>query len=454
VLICGLFGGIGAWSISSRVQRSDSTTYRFASLPKGAYLMEATRTAGGVDTPARTQQLWKDPQGRYVLLTVTHPDTEESQYLHQIWTGGGLPRNVFLSLLGVPKQDAFVGKPSPRLLSEKSPTNRILAEWTHLGVFVDVERGSTVFNNPSAYFLAESDGTMPSQAESVQRGKADLAANADFQTVLEQLRLVDKTNPMLGMVLPNGFSLVDEVVNPTRTFRSVETTDMWVKLKSGEVVRTSIYRGPRRTLTLPKAAQEPMPYSYPIVPTGLNFSGEKGQQIDMQIPPSYFTGTSSESNDELLVDLQHRLQLTERKRWRAWADASIRRDLEVFERKVWNGMPIFLAWRKSARSASSTAVEVCLGPISSTSCTMLDGEPTNPAPFFAKRLVLLADGRWVVLQKVSKELVDQTPEQPTSTGERLPFDVLWVNAVEVPNDQITYRDPDDGFGRSLFRPLR
>jgi hypothetical protein len=454
VLLCGLFGGIGAWSIASRLQKAEGKTYRFASLPKGAYLLEATRISGGVVTRARTQQLWKDSQGRYVLVTVTPPDSDESQYLHQLWTAGGLPRSVELSLFGIPKQPAFLGEPSSPLLKKMS-SSPILAEWNHMGVIIDVERGKTVLNNPSAYFLAFSDWKMPTQEESVERGKADLAANPDFASALEQLRLVDESNPMLGMKLPSGYTLVDEVVNPEPSFRSVETATMVVRLKTGEVVRTFTYKGPRRTLTLPKVAQEPTPNSYPITPTGVNFSLENGVRIDMEVPSAFVTGTSTKANDQLLGDLQQRLQPVELRAWRRWADASIRQDLDVFERKTWNGIPIFLAWRKSAQNTTSSAIEACFGWLSSTSCTSLDGEVALPSPFATHRSVLLADGRWIVTQRVvtlSADDAENSLLQPI--GERLPFSSVAVNALVVPNDQNTYVPKSYAYGRALFRPLR
>jgi hypothetical protein len=453
VLICGLFGGIGAWSISYRVQKSETTAYRFASLPKGAYLLEATRTTGGAAIAAQTQQLWKDTQGRYTLVTVSSPNSDDF-YLHRVWSVGGLDRNIQLSLLGTPNQEVFVGKPSPLLPSEKVRSDKILAAWNQPGVIIEVERGTTVFNNPNAYAYIERDGKLPSREERVQQGNEDLAVSGDFQEVLEKLRLVDTKNPMLGMVLPKGFSSVDEVVNPAPMFRSAERTDMWVKLKSGEVIRAAIYKSPRRTLTLPKAALEPQTTLYPVLPTGVSFTGKDGEQIDMEAQADQFSETSSRRYDRLLNDLRRRLVPTEVRAWRSWADELIRRDLDVFERKVWKGMPIFLAWRKSAANTTSTAISVCLGSISSTSCTMLGGDVVAGAPFVTRRSVLLADGRWVVLDNVRTMRPNQSTRPSEPIAEHLPFDSVFLNAEIVPKDLKTYRSAYGLFESPLFRPLR
>ncbi len=458
VLIAGLFTGIRAWSVASRSTNNESKTYRFSSLPKGAYLLEATRTAGGYEVAAQTQQLWKDPQGRYVLATINAPrlPNEESPYLQRNWSVNMFQTNMTLPVRGIPKKEVFVGNP-PLVSPSQRSSDQIFAAWSEKNLEVNVERGSTIFGDQNLYLFYGKGGSDSERlkAEQAQAAKKALDPVDGFGTLLERLRLVDESKPMAGFVLPNGFSLVDQVVNQTRSYQTVDATHLVVK-RGDAVVRVNSYEGPRRVLTLPSEVQQPLPNFYPVNPTGRSLS-RGNLQIDFEVPSSGTTGGPHPTAERLIDDLKTRLARSTLAEWRNWADRLVRDDLEVFERTVWKGMPIYLAWRKSAQASANTAITVCLGALSSTSCAAIDGETYWPQPYATARSVLLADGQWIVLQRETATDVSRPklPNRlPPPIREKLPFKALDVNADLVPKDQNLYRVEGRGSVELLFRPLR
>jgi hypothetical protein len=457
VLIAGLFTGIGAWSVASRSTNNEAKAYRFSSLPKGAYLLEATRTAGGYEVAAQTQQLWKDPQGRYVLATISAPrlPNEESPYLQRNWSVNTFQTNMTLPVRGTPGQDVFVGNP-PSVSPSQLSSDQIFAAWSEKDLEVNIERGSTIFGDQNLYLFYGKGGPDSERlkAEQAQAAKKALEPVDGFGALLERLRLVDESKPMAGFVLPNGFSLVDQVVNQTRSYQTVDAAHLVVK-RGDAVVRVNSYEGPRRVLTLPSEVQQPFPNFYPLNPTGRSLS-KGNRQIDFEIPSSGTTGRPHPTSERLMDDLKTRLAQSTVTEWRKWADRLVRDDLDVFERSIWKGMPIYLAWRKSAQASASTASTVCIGALSSASCTTMGGEAAWSLPNGDARSVLLADGRWAVLQQGGFKAIEGlnvTNQPKTLTSEKLPFKALDVTADLVPKDQNVYRLSGRIYLELLFRPL-
>jgi hypothetical protein len=458
VLVTGLFTGIGAWSLASRTNNSEAKTYRLSSLPKGAYLLEATRTAGGYEVAAQTQQLWKDPQGRYVLATISAPrlPNEESPYLQRNWSVNMFQTNMTIPVRGTPRKEVFVGN-APSFSPSQLSSDQIFAAWGEKDLEVNIERGSTILGDQKLYLFYGKGGSDSERlkAEQAPAAKKALEPVDGFGALLERLRLVDESRPMAGFVLPNGFSLVDQVVNQTRSYQTVDATHLVVK-RGDAVVRVNSYEGPRRVLTLPSKVQQPVPNFYPVNPTGRSLS-KGNRQIDFEVPSSGATGGPHPTSERLMDDLLTRLEQSSLTEWRNLSDRLVRNDLEVFERTVWKGMPIYLAWRKSGQASAHTAITVCIGVLSSASCTSMGGETAWSLPNGEARSVLLTDGRWVVLQRGGfKAIEGSNPQnQPNLlTSEKLPFRALDVTADLVPKDQNVYRLSGRIYSELLFRPLR
>jgi hypothetical protein len=429
-----------------------------SSLPQGAYLLEATRTEGGYEVAAQTQQLWKDPQGRYVLATISAPrlPNEESRYPQRNWSVNLFQTNVTLPVRGTPNKAVFVGNP-PSVSPSQRSSDQVFAAWSEKDLEVDIERGSTIFGDQNLYLFYGKGGSDSERlkAEQAQAAKKALEPVDGFGTLLERLRMVDESKPMAGFVLPNGFSLVDQVVNQTRSYRTVDATHLVVK-RGDAVVRVKSYEGPRRVLTLPSEVQQPLPNFYPVYPTGRSLS-KGNRQIDFEVPSSGTTGGPHPTSERLMEDLKTRLAQSTVTGWRKWADQLVGNDLEVFERATWKGMPIYLAWRKSAQASATTAITVCMGALSSASCATMGGEAAWSVPNGDARSVLLADGRWAVLQRGGFQVIEglNPPNQPKPpTTEKLPFQALDVTADLVPKDQSVYRLSGRIYSELLFRPLR
>jgi hypothetical protein len=446
VLLFGLLGGIGAWSLGARSRNIQPTTYRFVSLPNGAYLLEANRVAGGKVVAAQTKQLWMNPEGRFVVVTIT-PGVVQSREVLASWP---MKANTQLSLLGRNAQPAYVGQPPFVPAAEAQTSKPILAEWEVDGFRVDIEQGFTVSDSPQSYFdpRGEAEETTEKRRFVAERL---LEAQGNFKRLLESLEPTDRSNLMAGMKIPDGFTLVDEVVNRVTSYRTPERFELVVKLKGEVIVRTSVYDGVRRTLTLPVSAMEPDVRSFPAPSTGVSLPrGE--QRIDMEIPALVPNAIPALVKEAAFRELESRLKKTTPQGWRAWADKAISDDLDVFERAVWKSIPISLAWRKSATTSSE--VTVCFGLPSSTSCARLASE--SPTPFTKTHSILLSDGRWVLLQR-DVEGNFRSPETAKAfrvTGERLPFTELWVHALVVPKDQDHYVVQNGFRVEPLGRPLR